>query len=271
MRATRLLPALLLLSGASAAASPSWPIDPASLLQLYEDAAVIVVADVEPCEEHIGGRGTFWDACARLDPREQLKGPAARGPLHVRYAPSMICPAPAEYLSGERVLAFLRWDAKERCFFTCSLSYGTKYPDDDGLDAYRERIAEVASILDLEDADLRLGQTVECLVKCAEHEATLNEAVIEFGRWRRSGSDEPDFRAALTPAQCRRLAAVIVRAEPQDGEFPSWPRTLMSAVAEALDDAVLRSLVGSFQRASTLAKQRRILTAFAATVAKRAD
>jgi hypothetical protein len=270
MKALRALTAMLLISAVPAATAPSFPIDPASLLQLYGDATVIVVAEVDPCGEHVSDRDSFWEACAQLYPQETLKGSVPREPLHVRHAPGMICPAPARYSPGERVLAFLRWEPEKEAFFTCSLSYGTKYPDDDGLAAYRERINEVAAILEVENADLRLEQTVEWLVKCAEHEATLDEAVIEFRRWRPSDSKEPDFGAALTVAQCRRLAAVIARAA-EGRELPYWPAPLMSAVAKALDDGVLRSLVDGYERTSSVTKRRRILTAFAASVAKRGD
>lgn len=133
MKAT-LLPMCLLLAATPATAAPSYPIDPVSLLGLCAEATVIVVAEVDACSEHGGGDRHLRSACARLEPLEVLKGRPGVGALHVAYEAGLICPAPPSYLVGERVLAFLRWDVDEEHFVTCSLSYGTRYPDDVGLE-----------------------------------------------------------------------------------------------------------------------------------------
>jgi hypothetical protein len=275
MRATRLLPLTLLFTSTPALGAASYPIDPVSLLGLCSEATLIVVADVEHCVEHTA-HASFWSSCARLAPREFLKGEVTREPLHVRHAAGLICPAPASYLDGERVLAFLRWDAEDQAFFTCSLSYGTKYPDDEGLAVYRERIAEVARILAIEDDDSRLEQTVEWLVTCAEHPATLGEALIELTRYRSSRSTEPHHADSLTAPQCERLARAIASTPPVEGQLPHSLVRLMSVVADRLDGDDLRALVEQFQRtlrlpAPPIPAQRLILEAFAAAVADRVD
>lgn len=270
MNWTRLSSTLLVASLATAAAAPSYPIAPRSLLQLYGDADLIVVARVdEPCTAHEDPE-SLWGNCARLEPSEVLAGERPCEPIHVRYTAGLICPAPARYEVGERVLAFLRSDPDEDVLVTCSLSYGTKYLDDEGLGVYRERIAELARIDALEDPYTRLAATVEWLVKCAEHPATLDEALLDLTHGSRPDA-ERGYAGELDALQCARLAEVLLTAQPRDERYPYGCSRILSVLADTLDDEILHGLARDFDRAPSLQRahlhaQRLILEAFAERV-----
>ncbi|MEW5737739.1 MAG: hypothetical protein AB1938_02375 [Myxococcota bacterium] len=106
----------------------AYPIAPQTLWDLTQQAELVVLAHVEAVEQWESVDGDRNSShVARLRILETWKGLAAKG-VAVRFNPNVICPAPASYVEGRRVVAFLSRDGKG--WFTVGRSYGTRYPED---------------------------------------------------------------------------------------------------------------------------------------------
>lgn len=158
----------------------TYPITPRPLRKLVIEAEYIVYAEVldilPPSAEE---KDDFWTgAYALLEIQEVLQGKISTEQIKVPFAPNIICPAPARYVKGEKVLAFLDQDGKG--YRTHALSYGTKSLKQDDFLIYRARIKEMQDILQLKGEKKKLEQTVDWLVRCIEHPATRWEGTYEL-------------------------------------------------------------------------------------------
>lgn len=221
-----LLTALLL--GLTPIGAPgAYPIPPRPLRLLIAEADLIVTAQVREADARECAAAASIDAAVfdvryvALDIEQLLKGALAVRTIVLPHDVGLICPAPARYEVGTRVLAFL--DRTERGgFVTHALSYGAKTLDEAGLIAYRERIEEQLEIERMQEGPERLAAQVEWLVACAEHPATRWEGAYEFStdaeaRIRRDSSDPARFSRALSGAQRERLRRAYLSADSFDG------------------------------------------------------
>jgi hypothetical protein len=231
-------------------AAGAYPIPPATLETLSQEADLIVVAEVErvsqtpaPAEDPI----SIPSSLAHLRVLETWKGQAPPG-LKVAFHEGLICPAPPRYAVGERVLAFLK--EEKGAWTTVSMSYGTRYPgSDDDLRAYREVLRARP---DTKDPEARR----DWLVQMAQHPATRWDGLYALGPstdTRRSGYD-PKARptAALTPAQREQLARAYVASPQLDGTTPMLLALLSSHPDAEVDRAtasVLEHLLATPGRA----------------------
>jgi hypothetical protein len=161
----------------------------------------------------------------------------------------LICPAPARYVVGTRVLAFLDRREKGDGFETHALSYGAKTLDEEGLAVYLERIREQLAIEELPEDESRLARQVEWLVKCAEHPVTCWEGAYELARrgdfmssYDRRGR-HPDFARRLGSGQRDRLRDAFLRAQ----EFESGEQCLEELLRDDPDPRLLEWLVAELR------------------------
>jgi hypothetical protein len=223
---------------AGSLAVPSYPITPRPLRMLVSEAEFIVTARVvaagedakppdrafpetdEPVLSATTPNGPPPDVVL-LEVDELLKGdPGTRTIRQLNYR--TICPAPARYEVGTRVLAFLDRSKKSGDFMTHALSYGAKTLSDDDLALYGKRVKEELAILELPDYQKRLFAQVEWLVTCAEQAATRWEGAYELARegdfmseYQR-GEEQIDFGRYLTAEQKERLRAAFLASKTFD-------------------------------------------------------
>ena len=150
-------------SGATLTSRPAYPIPPRPLRMLVEEADFIVTADVKAAGPEVPRENRLFpetkekvasatipngpppDAVV-LHVDQVLKGdPGTRTIAQTNYR--MICPEPAKYVVGTRVLAFLD-RAEGGRFTTHALSYGAKtLGDAESEKVYVERVKEQQRIL----------------------------------------------------------------------------------------------------------------------------
>lgn len=214
----------LVLSLAPFGAPRAYPIPPVPLRRLVAEAEFIVKAQVRKAEDRekaaVEGETPYCPMFVALDIEQILKGRLGLGTIVVPNELGMICPAPARYEVGTRVLAFL-YRTERGDFRTHALSYGAKTLDPAGLAVYLKRIEEQFAIERIPEGPGRLAAQVEWLVTCAEHSATRWEGAYEFTtevepERRRHYGVPTRFARELSDAQRERLRAAYLSAEAFD-------------------------------------------------------
>lgn len=223
--------AALVVALLAAAGAQAYPISPVTLWDLTREADLVVWAEVEEVairavEEDDAGYDDDEDwltGTAQLRALETWKGPQ-RVRLTVRYEADLLCPAPAVYLEGERVLAFLE-RAPDRTWRTVALSYGTHYPRGPEVDDYRHLVAE-ALRLQRSPAAARPDARLDWLVEAASRPGTrwhgLFELHPEADRVHASydQAERPASRSRLSRRHLQRIADGFVASPPTDGTLP---------------------------------------------------
>ena len=227
------------LIAAVAADRAAYPIPPEPLRQLVQESQLIVTSTVRAWRTEDGtdaGRPRWGDdiptgeandgdvpPLVTLEVGEKLKGDPGAKPLVLRNEILVTCPAPARYVVGSTVLAFLDGDAK-RGFTTHALSYGSKALNKDELALYVSRVKMQLAIDALEDGPEKLTKQVEWLVACAEQPATRWEGAYDLDESRRAAAaatedaakdaetKRADFFRQLTLEQRQRLLTSLIAA-----------------------------------------------------------
>ncbi|MBZ4400208.1 MULTISPECIES: hypothetical protein [unclassified Myxococcus] len=125
----------------------AYPIAPRTLWSLTQEANSIVWVEVESVRMAPRRAGDTWaddpGDIARLKVLESLMGAARPGmTIEVPSSSAFICPAPASYTTGKRVLAFLFEEEGE--WWTVGMSYGVRPLENaPELDVYR-RVVKAA-------------------------------------------------------------------------------------------------------------------------------
>lgn len=204
-----------------------YPISPVTLWDLIETADLVVWAEVD----HAGRRPDHdpedrddWNSGeAGLRVLETWKGPRVeRATVH--YEPNLICPAPAVYREGERVLAFLE-RAPGGVWHTLALSYGTLYPRGEEVDDYRH-LVRWALRLQRSPRPARDGERLDWLVEAASRPGTRWHGLYELdpeADWVHAYYDQTERPAAQPPlsrAHLQKLADGFVAAPPTEVELP---------------------------------------------------
>lgn len=212
-----LIIALLVLVGRETAANP-YPISPRPLRKLVMEAPIIVTGYVEDVIKS-KDRNEFGSRTAILKIREVLQGSVSESVIKIPYRSNVICPAPPHYDSGTWVVVFL--SREKHVYQTYALSYGVKTVTQEDITIYRDRIVEMQKILMIENKDDQFLQTVEWLVKCAEHPATRQEGTYELSPESDFMSyydrdQNPSFQFMLTTDQKLRLKNALLKSEEDD-------------------------------------------------------
>jgi hypothetical protein len=241
---------------AGVAAPPAYPIPPRPLRLLVHQSQFIVTARVREAEG--------WRSRRTMTEEERLLGGYALVVLEledlVKGDPGVVeieqklypwaCPAPARYVAGTRVLAFLDRAADDDGEFTThALSYGAKTLDDDAMGVYLERIREQLDIERLPEDDSRFARQIEWLVRCAEHPATRWEGAYELapaGDFMSHYEHErtpPDFAQHLSAVQIERLRSALLSAS----SFDAGERCLEELLQDDPDPHLQWWLVGQLR------------------------
>lgn len=147
---TRFLGTLLItLSTLTLAIQPppalAYPIPPKPLWALTEEADLVVVAKVRSVAALEVEEDDWVTAAATLDVEETWKG-TEHEQVVVPFAANLACPAPARYFEGETVVAFLKRYGEPSRWTTVSLSYGTLYPEGEGLHDMRSMVLQAVAL-----------------------------------------------------------------------------------------------------------------------------
>lgn len=171
---------LLVLSLSFTPRLPVYPIDPRPLRMLVEESEYIIVGYVQKTVPYkVEDDGATWhDARAIIEVREVLQGKINDKIIEVPFTPVITCPTPPDYTDSTLVLAFL--DKKKGVYSTHALSYGAKTLEATEIGLYKLRITEIQKIQQIAHKKERFAQTVEWLVKCAEHPVTRWEGTYEL-------------------------------------------------------------------------------------------
>ncbi len=232
--------------------SCAFPIPPRSLRQLYNDAELIVVANVQKTEAV--ELDDLWSRSkATLKVSSCLKGEVKGSTVAVYYAPNMVCPSPARYKTGKTVLAFLKAREKGEGYRTYALSYGAKALAEGELEIYLARMKELKIILVIQDEQERFRKTTAWLVTCVEKQVTRMEGLLDLdgpSRYYSTKETEPgpQFVKYLDKDQKTRLVAILQSAEPGRYEMPYELLTVMSILSKTADDRELRHIVERYRK-----------------------
>jgi hypothetical protein len=174
--------ALALLVALGSTPSP-YPIAPRPLRRLIEEAEFIVTArvreaDAETAAELRAGDPWGGGSVVLLDIERRIQGDPGADTI-AQINRGWICPAPAHYEPGTRVLAFLD-RSDDGTFETHALSYGAKTLDEEGMAVYLDRIAEQLEIQRMPPGEERERAQIEWFVRCAEHPLTRWEGAYEL-------------------------------------------------------------------------------------------
>jgi len=145
---TRLLTTLLLLVPC---ATLAYPILPQTVWHLTKDAEAVVYASVEDVKPIAHHEENWNETVAVLQVEDVWKGEAPKT-IEVRFDPDMTCPAPAFFVKGRRVAAFLG-KFKDGAWGAVGLSYGTRYPASDVERAELKRAVQHAVALQREGVE----------------------------------------------------------------------------------------------------------------------
>lgn len=232
------------LTAAAFAILATYPIPPVTLLRLIEEADLIVLADVVGVGgELCGVRANHGDranpppeaalvkvaagetSAALLQIERVLKGKAEpNSRIRVPFSGNLICPVPARYLRGEKLIVFLR--KNDETWRTCHLRYGTRVINGQvDTEAYSSRIRELLNIIERDDESDRRAETIDWLVRCVEHPTTRWDGayalcgVLKTGFLRR----ERLFEASLDElSQSQRGRVLHALMSSQREESGSW-------------------------------------------------
>ncbi len=163
----------------------AYPISPRTLRKLVKDAELIVWSRVLKIEE-VEGKTFYEEAKAILVVKEVLQGTIKQDTIAVYFSPGMICPAPAYYVKGMEVLAFLDKKKYVDGYTTHALSYGAKPLEPEQYEVYKTCIAEIKDIQLMPESEAKNVVLLDWFIKCASHPATRWEGTYEL-------SPESDF------------------------------------------------------------------------------
>jgi hypothetical protein len=203
----------------------AYPIPPRTLWSVTEEAELVIVARVE-AEGELSTEAdpdSWTPARARLRIVEALKGEAT-GAIEVAYHPGLICPAPARFVAGRTVVAFLVWDPEEDAWTVPQLSYGTLYPRTSDLPLFRRLISRAVALQSAARGEIR--PPVDWLVEAAEHRATRWHGLYELASgfdavhsFYDRGTGREDLRPLLDSAHRTRIARGFVADPSADHTF----------------------------------------------------
>jgi hypothetical protein len=190
-----------------AAQSTAYPIDPRPLRKLIIESEYIVIGHVKEVYDRTNEKKSIGSAVASIEVREVLLGTIKSARIEVLYKRNMVCPAPARYNPGTKVVVFLD-NGENGMFHTHALSYGAREATLPDIAVYRDRIHEMQHILSIADPDQQFFETTEWLVKCAEHEATRWDGVYEL-------SPESDFMSYYAQSEQLPFKYMLTREQKQ--------------------------------------------------------
>ena len=222
----------------SAAPPRAYPIEPRPLRRLVEEAQFIVAGKVIAPDSPSHGRSITTKNPRRVVLEDVLLviEDVAKGKLDEEEIPissnfNVICPAPARYVLGTHVLAFLD-RTKEGGYSTHALTYGAKELDEAAMKTYLVRVKEQLAILAIEDESARRQAQVEWLVKCCEDAATRWEGAFDLAP--RGDPMAGDFEDRITVLDDGSAFSMPEARHPLDAGFA---RELSKAQRERLRDA----------------------------------
>jgi hypothetical protein len=156
----------------------AYPIEPRTLRQLVQESEYIIVGYVESTYK-VKKRGDNWfGRAASIKVLETLKGFIPESKIKIEFNPGMICPAPDVYFDDTYVISFLKKENNK--YYTHALSYGVKTLAPDRIEAYKEKIAQIQSIVKIENKTEQFKQLTEWLVGCVENKDTRWDATYEI-------------------------------------------------------------------------------------------
>lgn len=214
----------------------AYPIPPATLWDQAGAAEVIVLAEVLSVSQPVCDGDSFCPRVAELRVIESWKA-AAPGRLQVPFV-EYICPAPARFETGERVLTFLKREKGD--WSVVNLSYGTLYPTDQELPVIRARVTEAAI---LQATGVSDSEKIEWHLRAAADPATrwdglffLNAEGDSLHGYYDRGT-HPSQRQRLAPEQLQKLADSFVARPALDRTFP-----MMLALLDRVESASVTQL-----------------------------
>lgn len=181
----------------------SYPISPRPLRKLIIESEYIIVGYVREIKvsKAISHKDNFDSGTiAVIHVKEVLQGKISEQVIEVPYMANMICPAPPHYRAGTTVIVFL--NKKGNVYCTHALSYGVKKVDEQGVEAYKQRILEMQEIVKKREGPDKFMETVEWLVKCAENRATRWEGTFEL-------SPQSDFMSGYSREEAQPFSSML--------------------------------------------------------------
>lgn len=180
---------LFVVCSITAQLSFGYPIPPRPLRKLILESEFIIVATVLKTGNIQHKKEELWETSyALLRVEKQLQGHPVPDTITVYYTAGMICPTPARYTEGDRIITFLDKNPNEKnSYLTHALSYGVKsFSNEENRNIYVSRILEMQKIQTISKPAKKHEEIINWLIKCASNPVTRWEGVYEL-------SPESDF------------------------------------------------------------------------------
>lgn len=191
----------------------AYPIPSRNLRELITESKYIVYAKVAKIEKVVSEK-SWQNSIATLEIEELLQGEIKSKTIEVNFTPNMMCPAPAVYIEGRFVLAFL--DKTKNAYSTHALSYGTKYFDSNKYTIYKNRILEYQCIHELDNEEVKYKESLEWMIKCIMDSSTRQEGISELDSNKNLGFEKEyndGIKLRLNPEQKSKLRTELFTAQ----------------------------------------------------------
>jgi hypothetical protein len=243
----------------------AYPIPPRTLTTQVDAADAVVFATVERVEQlkpdpDADGPRRWVDTVAHLKVARVLRGDLEEKTVQVSYSAGMICPAPARFVEGELVLAFL---SKEKLgWMPEGLSYATLYPRPEEIDAFTSAVERAQKLLAKKAGPEEMRAFfVDLAVEPATRWHGLYE--LERGAFMMSHYDrKPTNARALDEEELHRLTEAFL-ASPADQTLPML-NVLRDARDPRVDATAVRLAKELFEKGGASWESQQLMKASAA-------
>jgi hypothetical protein len=207
-----------------------------TLVERWTGSSLVVYADVISASEAEFAQGQN----AVLSAIKTLKGQPKGLPKEIRvFTLGGGCPYPFTFLKGQRIMAFLAYDADEKMYTPVGYPEGCFLVDEPSYQQYAGVLKKLPAILGNADAKARNRLLLDWYVTCA----TIAETRVD-GTW---GITTMRHRARhlgdpLTSAHKAQLAAALLLEKPPGKDAVSVASVLVSYPSPELDRYLLESL-----------------------------
>lgn len=213
-----------------------FPGPPMTLDERWTDSSLVIYADVISASEAEFAQGQN----AVLSAIKTLKSQPKGLPKEIRvFTLGGGCPYPFTFLKGQRIIAFLSYDADQKMYTPVGYPEGCFVVDEQSYKQYAGALKKLPAILGNADAKARDRLLLDWYVACATVAETRGDGTDGISTLRHRARHLGD---PLTSAHKAQLAAALLSEKPPGKDAAAIASVLISYPSSKLDRYLLESL-----------------------------